>query len=105
VLDIKEGRGLIITEEIIELRWYHGKFIDITWADCDLREYLNSEVYDRFDQSEKAKIVTVTNKNPDNPWFKTKGGEDSIDNIFLLSLEEACEYFGDSRARLRNKGG
>jgi len=34
------------------------------------------------------------------PWFKTRGGEDSTDSIFLLSLEEVCEYFsGDSRAK------
>lgn len=104
VLGIKADRSLILSEDILELRWYHNNFVNITWADCDLRKYLNNEFYNAFSEDEKSKIITVTNRNPDNPWFKTKGGEDSADNIFLLSLEEVCEYFGDSRTNLQNKG-
>jgi hypothetical protein len=104
VLDVNENAALIITEAIVELHWYHDNFVDITWADCDLRKYLNDEFYGQFSRGEKAKIITVTSGNPDNPWFKTKGGNDSADNIFLLSLEEVCAYFGDSGAKLRNKG-
>jgi hypothetical protein len=104
VLDAEDGRALIISEDIIELHWYHNEFVNITWADCELRRCLNDEFYNRFSQDEKARIVTVTNRNLDNPWFKTRGGEDSTDRIFLLNLEEVCEYFGDSRAKLRNKG-
>lgn len=104
VLDVSDDRALVITEDIIELRWYHGKFVDIQWANCDLREYLNTEFRDIFSRDEKARIITVTNRNPDNPWFRTEGGEDSTDSIFLLSLEEACMYFGDSTAKLKTKG-
>lgn len=100
VLDIKDGRILIITEDIIELHWYHSEFADVTWADCELRNYLNNEFYNKFSVSEKSKIIAVTNTNPDNQWFKTKGGIDTIDNVFLLNLEEACEYFGNSRENL-----
>jgi hypothetical protein len=39
VLETEGSRGLVITETIIELRWYHEKFEDITWADCALRKY------------------------------------------------------------------
>lgn len=104
VLDLKDDRALILTEDVIELRWYHKEFVDITWADCDLRKYLNHEFYHTFSRDEQAKISTATSRNPDNPWFKTKGGIDTTDSIFLLSLEEVCDYFGDSRAKLRNKG-
>lgn len=103
VLDVKDGKALIITEYIIELRWYHNKFVDITWEDCELRKYLNDEIYNKFNQDEKDKIITVTNKNSDNQWFKTKGGKDTSDSIFLLSLEEVCKYFGDSKEKLQNK--
>jgi hypothetical protein len=104
VLDLKDDRALIITEDILELRWYHNEFVDITWADCDLRKYLNDEFYNTFSQDEKAKILTIINKNPGNRWFNTKGGEDTIDSLFLLSLEEVCEHMGDSRAKLTDKG-
>ncbi|MBZ4191822.1 DUF6273 domain-containing protein [Niabella beijingensis] len=103
VLDIKKDRILIITEDIIALRWYHSDFTDTTWADCALRKYLNTEFYNTFSQDEKARIIAVENHNPDNAWFKTKGGKNTTDNIFLLSLEEACEYFGDSKENLNIK--
>lgn len=31
-------RALVITQDILELRWYHTKFVDITWADCAIRQ-------------------------------------------------------------------
>lgn len=104
VLRIEDYKALVISEKILELRWYNQEFVDITWAECGLRNYLNNEFYNRFNQGEKAKIITVTNKNPDNPWFKTKGGGDTIDRIFLLSLEEVCQHFGSSTGKLLNKG-
>ncbi|MBD3887690.1 hypothetical protein IFO70_39940 [Phormidium tenue FACHB-886] len=104
VLDFKDDRALIITEAIIELRWYNNDFVDITWANCELRKYLNNEFYNTFNPYEKAKVITVINSNPDNPWFKTKGGIDTTDSIFLLSLEEVCKYFGNSKENLLIKG-
>ena len=104
VLDIKDNRILIITKDIIELRWYHKEFVEITWADCELRKYLNYEFYNTFNPNEKARIISVKNHNHDNPWFKTKRGIDTTDNVFLLSLEEVCKYFGDSIEKMKNKG-
>lgn len=104
VLAVKDRRALLITEKIVELRWYHRKFEEITWADSELRKHLNNEFYNKISQDEKVKISIVTNQNSDNPWFKTKGGQETTDSVFLLSLEEVCTYFGDSKAKLRDKG-
>ncbi len=104
VLAVEDDKALIITETIVALRWYHQTFVEVTWADADLRKYLNNEFYNKFSQDEKAKISTVTNRNSDNPWFKTKGGKATTDSLFLLSLDEVCAYFGDSKANLRTKG-
>lgn len=102
-LAVQGDTALIITDKIIGQRPYHNKYVGITWADCSLREYLNTGFYDRFSEAEKARIVPVINKNPDNPWFGTIGGNDTEDKIFILSLEElACKYFGDSSALLYN---
>ena len=101
ILDIKNNEALIITEYIIEQGRYHKAYKDITWAECSLREYLNGEFYDRFCEADRAKIIPVINKNLDNHWYGTKGGVDTEDKIFLLSLEEvACKYFGDSSSKL-----
>ena len=105
VLEVQKNTALIITEYIIEQRAYHNAYKDITWADCSLRKYLNSEFYDRFSAAEKSRIIPVLNKNPDNQWYGTKGGTDTQDSIFLLSIEETvCRYFGDSSSKLYSPG-
>lgn len=105
VLEVQNNTALIITEYIIEQRAYHNAYKDITWADCSLRKYLNSEFYDRFTAAEKSRIIPVLNKNPDNQWYGTKGGRDTQDSIFLLSIEETvCRYFGDSSSKLYSPG-
>lgn len=105
ILEVQNNTALIITEYIIEQRAYHNAYKDITWADCSLRKYLNSEFYDRFTAAEKSRIIPVLNKNPDNQWYGTKGGTDTQDSIFLLSIEETvCRYFGDSSSKLYSPG-
>lgn len=105
VLDIQNNAALIITECIIEQRAYHDAYKGITWADCSLRKYLNGEFYNKFTATDKARIILVLNKNLDNQWYGSKGGEDTQDRIFLLSIEEAvCQYFGDSSSKLLNPG-
>lgn len=105
VLDIQNNAALLLTEEIIELRAYHDVYKETTWADCGLRKYLNGAFYDTFNEADRSRILPVINKNPDNPWYGTQGGEDTQDHIFLLSLEEAvCKYFGDSSEKLYHRG-
>ena len=105
VLDMQKGAALIITEDMVELRAYHDFSTDVTWADCELRQYLNGDFYDNFGEVDKSRIVPVTNKNPDNPWYDARGGEDTLDSVFLLTIEDVvCKYFGDSSAKLRNRG-
>ncbi|AZS15090.1 DUF6273 domain-containing protein [Paenibacillus lutimineralis] len=105
VLDIQNNRALIITEDIIEQRAYHDAYKDITWADCALRKYLNGEFYDKFSATDKSRIIPVINRNPDNQWYGSKGGADTQDSVFLLSIEEVvCKYFGDSSSKLHNRG-
>jgi hypothetical protein len=105
VLDIQNNTALILTEYIIEQRAYHNAYKDITWADCALRKYLNNEFYDTFTAADKSRIIPVINKNPDNQWYGSKGGADTQDSIFLLSLEEVtCQYFGDSSSKLYSPG-
>lgn len=104
ILDVQDNMALMITEKVIEQRAYHHTYKDTTWYDCELRRYLNGEFYDRFDETNQARIIQVTNENMDNPWYGTKAGDVSQDRIFLLSLEEVCRYFGDSSEKLYNRG-
>lgn len=105
VLDIQKNMALIITDSIIEQRAYHDQAGEVTWADCELRNYLNTEFYNRFEEADKNKIMTVINENSDNPWYGSMGGKDTEDKIFLLTIEDVvCRYFGDSSSLLYNPG-
>ncbi|MCL2085988.1 MAG: DUF6273 domain-containing protein [Oscillospiraceae bacterium] len=104
MLEVKDGKALIISEKIIESRPY--SYITnvwiVTWENSDLRAYLNGEFYNSFKSTHKSRISTTTVKNNDNQWYGTPGGADTQDKIFLLSLEEVVKYFGDS-GKLKNR--
>lgn len=105
ILDIKDDKVLILTEEIIELRDYHNKSVDITWKDCELRKYLNGEFYYRFSENDRESIIETINKNYSNLWYGADGGEDTTDKVFLLSMDEIVRtYFGNSSKLLDYPG-
>lgn len=104
VLEAQAGKALVITEHIVGQRPFHNRPGGVTWAGCELREYLNGAFYASFDEADRARILPAVNRNPDNPWYSADGGGDTRDHIFLLSLEEAvCQYFGDSSGNLENR--
>ena len=104
ILDIQNSKALLISECILEQRSYHEEYVDITWTKSSMRKYLNSGFYDQFTKEEKDCILLTYNQNLDNQWYGTNGGEDTNDYFFLLSLDEVCTYFGDSRSKLYQKG-
>lgn len=105
ILEVKEDKALLLTKDIIELRDYHNKAIDITWKDCELRRYLNDEFYNKFSDKDRARIIETPNINPDNLWYKADGGENTMDHIFILSIDDVVRtYFGDSSRLLDYPG-
>lgn len=101
VLEIKDGKALIISEYLLTPVTYNIELSDVTWETCSLRKWLNTDFYDKaFTDSEKNSIQTVTIKNPDNPLRGTPGGNDTEDKVFCLSLEEAQLYFKDAEDRM-----
>ena len=96
VLKMQGNEALLLSEYIIEDRPYNIKQEYVTWETCTLRKYLNGEFLNKFQQEEQGLIIEKTIGNPDNLWYGTAGGKDTKDKIFLLSLEEADEYFGNS---------
>jgi len=97
VLVVEDNKALLLTEKIVEQRGYHNTAkTPLMWEDCDLRAYLNGEFLERFSSVEQAQIMETRIANPVNLWWGTDGGNDTTDKVFLLSLEEADRYFGDS---------
>ncbi|MDR1531522.1 MAG: DUF6273 domain-containing protein [Clostridiales bacterium] len=104
ILDESDSKMLITTKDIAFLSRFHSKYVDVTWADSEIRAKLNTEFYQSFADHDKKRIVRTDISTPDNPWFGANGGADTSDYVFLLSIEEAVgRYFGDSADKLLNR--
>jgi hypothetical protein len=102
VLDVQSDKALLLTEDVIEKRCYNKIRTKISWEKCTLDHYLNGEFYKKFSSREQAMILETENTNASNQWFGGKGGNDTKDKVFLLSIEQVVGYFGDS-GRLKNR--
>ena len=97
VLDVRGNRVLILSEHVISVLQYHTTSrYPVTWEDSDIRRYLNSNFFGRLSPQDQGRIAVTEVVNNDNQWFGTSGGNNTIDRVFLLSVEEVVRYFGDS---------
>lgn len=100
VIAVEDGKALIITDKVIDQVRFNEKYADVTWADSILRGWLNSDFYGcAFTDAEKEKILTSSIKTPDNDKWGTKGGEDTEDKVFALSIEELERYLPERADR------
>ena len=94
VLDVKGNEALLISRYALDCKEYHHEFEHITWEDCDLRKWLNSDFLKSvFSNEESERILVSELRNDDNPKYGTRGGNDTKDRIFCLSIAEAEQYF------------
>lgn len=100
VLAVEGNRILVISRYVLDAKQYNVSLQNVTWETCTLRKWLNGEFYFRaFSNEEKMHIQTVWNINPNNEKYGTKGGNDTIDRIFLISIDEAKMFFRNEEAR------
>ena len=95
ILEKQKDKMLLLCKEVLTDRSYHNCNDYITWEKCDMRKFLNTDFYNTFSKEEQARIIETTLKNEKNPLYKTKGGRDTRDKIFLLSVSETFQYFGN----------
>ena len=61
VLSNDGSKALLVSDKTLDFKHYHNTAGSITWATCDLRNWLNSTFYNKaFDSSEKAAIKKET---------------------------------------------
>ena len=102
VLDTEENRSLLISRYGLCLQAYN-RDEPITWENCSLRKWLNETLFfDIFsDEEQKAILKTsVDNRQSQgNSGWNSKGGNNTTDQIFLLSYAEARKYFHSDSER------
>lgn len=109
MLDKKDGKLLLTSKYALKELPYNNREEAVTWETCSLRKWLNGTFREwAFNEKEQDFIVTTNVKNEDNiakeehpidGLYHTKGGNDTKDKIFLLSIKEAEAYFGSDSAR------
>lgn len=93
VLAVENDRALLITEKLIDCVKYNNSDGAVTWAECDLRYWMNNTFYNSaFSSEEKQSILKTHVRNPDNSYHGTDGGADTDDYLFCLSLDEVSRY-------------
>ena len=100
VLEIKDGKALVISKYALDCKQYNTSHTDVTWETSTLRKWLNNDFLNSaFSADEKAMIPTVTVSADKNPYYSTNPGNATQDQVFLLSIPEANTYFNSDNAR------
>ena len=102
VLEKKGNKALLISKKVLDVQPYNKEYKDITWEKCTLRKWLNKDfTKEAFNSKEIKKIQNSKIKNKDNKteYWHTKGGKDTTDKVFLLSIDEAKKYYKTDEKR------
>ena len=86
----RDGDDLfLMAEQAVGRKLYHDKDEDVTWETCTLRQWLNNDFYNEaFSEAEKQAIKYTIVINEDNPVYGTDGGNDTIDKVYIPSVQE-----------------
>lgn len=101
VLDVEKGKkALLLSKYALDCKPYHHEKTSITWENCDLRKWLNTEfINNAFSEDEKDEILLSNITNNNNNEYDTYGGNDTKDKVFLLSIDEVNKYFINYKER------
>ena len=101
VLDVQDGKSLLLSKYLLDSKPYNDRIGEITWAECSLREWLNHEFMDSaFTGRDQERILPTRVENEAQEDSRASGGEDTLDQVFLLSYREAyLQYLSGQSAR------
>ena len=100
VLEVKGDEALLVSRYGLVCKSYHEERADITWEDCDLRKWLNDDFLKAAFTKEEQNCIRLSEVvNADNPEFGARGGNNTRDRVFCLSLTEAERYFRNDAER------
>lgn len=90
----KNGNDVFLLADIgLDNQRYHNTTTTVTWENCILRTFLNNEFLNSaFSLSEQKEIINSTVKNKNNPYYGTRGGNNTVDKVYLLSLDEVMNF-------------
>ena len=99
VLDVVDDKALVISKYVLDAKIFNS--FGTTWENCSLRAWLNNEfINTAFTSAEQLLIPTTTVTADKNPSFlEVDAGYDVQDKLFLLSVNQAEQYFASDDTR------
>ena len=89
VLKNDGSKALLISKYALDCQQYHTSRIFGTWENCTLRKWLNGTfISNAFSHEEQAMILSTTTESANKK-----------ERVFLLSMDEAWEYFSSDSTR------
>jgi hypothetical protein len=85
VLAKENGKALLISKYALDCKPYNQNNCKITWEECTLRKWINSDFINNAFSEEEQQIIALTKND-------TNGSRTTEDKVFLLSIEEANKY-------------
>ena len=94
ILDEKDGYTLLMSKQILASKgWVNKGRNDITWAETDLRQWLNNDFYNTaFSSGEQNQMALFNSVQPQNPRYKTPAGKATVDFVSILNYQELIHY-------------
>lgn len=94
VLDEQDGYTLLMTKQIIASKgWVNKGRDDVTWAESDLRQWLDMDFYNTaFSDEEQSHMASFCAVQPQNPRYDTPAGKETVSPVSLLSYQELIHY-------------
>lgn len=103
VLDVDEESALLLSMYGLDAKPYNKEKGAVTWESCTLRSWLNGEFLEAaFTEDERQAILTAAVDNSKEQGYSkwtTDGGNNTEDQVFLLSYAEAWNYFTEDISR------
>ena len=124
VLSVEGNDAFLLADQNLDAKAYNTSYTSVTWETCTLRSWLNGYgasanventdyssdnfIDTAFTAAEQSAIRQTNVINEDNPEYGTEGGNDTMDQVYLLSIAEASSasygfnsnYHTDSKTRV-----
>ena len=115
VLSNSDGKLFLLSDQNLDVKPYNSSSTGITWEKSTIRSWLNGYAASEnnsgtdyssnnfidaaFSSDEQVAIADTYVYNKNNPSYSTSGSENTTDQIFLLSIEEAnnSSYFPNGK--------
>ena len=100
VLAKENGKALLISKNALDCQVFDSDRSEAAWESSHMRAWLNGDFYNSaFGDGHKELISRTTVTADPNPESEISPGNDTEDNVFLLSVPEVRRYFGANTDR------